>query len=165
LLTTADYRIIENCDPIDLIELDSNKTITVVGGFQTYIQRISETNNKLYVLELNENALSEEQKQFYIPAEQYANILPASDIVIITGLTLVNNTIEGLLSSISPKTQVVVTGPSSSIIPDILFENKVNIIGATRITDSDLLFSIAGEAGAGFHLFKYCAQKISILDD
>jgi len=72
LLTTADYRIIENCDPIDLIELDSNKTITVVGGFQTYIQRISETNNKLYVLELNENALSEEQKQFYIPAEQYA---------------------------------------------------------------------------------------------
>ena len=116
-------------------------------------------------MELNENALSEEQKQFYIPAEQYANILPASDIVIITGLTLVNNTIECLLSSISPKTQVVVTGPSSSIIPDILFENKVNIIGATRITVSDLLFSIAGEAGAGFHLFKYCAQKISILDD
>ena len=165
LLTTADYRIIENCDPIDLIELDSNKTITVVGGFQTYIQRISETNNKLYVLELNENALSEEQKQFYIPAEQYANILPASDIVIITGLTLVNNTIEGLLSSISPKTQVVVTGPSSSIIPDILFENGVSIIGATRITNPDLCFQVVGEGGAGYHLFEYCAQKICILND
>jgi len=165
LLATSDYNIIDNCDPIDLINLSSNKTITIVGGFQTYIQRISGTNNKLYVLELNENALSEEQKQFYVPAEQYAKILPASDIVIITGLTLVNNTIEGLLSSISPDTHVIVTGPSSSIIPDILFENKVNIIGATRITDPDLLLSVAGEAGAGFHLFKYCASKICILNN
>jgi uncharacterized protein (DUF4213/DUF364 family) len=165
LLSTSGYNIIENSDPIDLIDLSRNKTITVVGGFQTYIQKISETNNKLYVLELNENALSEEQKQFYLPANQYTNILPVSDIVIITGLTLVNNTIDGLLSSISPKTQVLVTGPSSSIIPDVLFKNKVNIIGATRITDPDLLFSVVGEAGAGFHLFKYCAQKISILNE
>jgi uncharacterized protein (DUF4213/DUF364 family) len=165
LLTTSDYRIIENSDPIDLIDLTSKKTITIVGGFQTYIQKISETNNKLYILELNENALSEEQKQFYVPASEYSKILPASDIVIITGLTLVNNTIDDLLSSIKPKTQVIVTGPSSSIIPDVLFKNRVNIIGATRITDSDLLFSIVSEAGAGFHLFRYCAKKISILNE
>jgi uncharacterized protein len=165
LISASNYRIIENSDPIDLIDLDSNQTITVVGGFQTYIQKISETDNKLYVLELNENALTAEQKQFYIPADQYANILPFSNIVIITGLTLANNTIDDLLASISPKAKVIVTGPSSSIIPDILFENKVSIIGATRITDPDLLFSIVGEAGAGFHLFKYCAQKISILND
>jgi uncharacterized protein (DUF4213/DUF364 family) len=165
IISTSGYKIIENTDPIDLIGLNSKKTITIVGGFQTYIQRISGTSNKLYVLELNENALSEEQKQYFIPANRYVEILPVSDIVIITGLTLVNNTIDGLLSSVSPEAQVIVTGPSSSIIPDILFKNKVNIIGATRITDPDLLFSVAGEAGAGFHLFKYCAQKICILND
>jgi uncharacterized protein len=165
LISASDYKIIENADPIDLIDLKSKKTIAIIGGFQTYIQKISETNNKLYVLELNENALSEEQKQFFIPAKEYANILPVSDIIIITGLTLVNNTIDGLLSSVSPNAQVIVTGPSSSIIPDVLFENRVDLIGATRITDSDLLFSIVGEAGAGFHLFKYCAQKICILND
>jgi uncharacterized protein (DUF4213/DUF364 family) len=165
LVTAPDYKIIENSDPIDLIDLSSDKTITVVGGFQTYIRRISETNNKLYVMELNENALSDEHKQYYVPADEYVRIIPSSDIVIITGLALVNNTIDGLLSSISPHTQVIVTGPSSSLIPDILFENNVNIIGATRITDPDLLFSIVGEAGAGYHLFKYCAQKICIMND
>jgi uncharacterized protein (DUF4213/DUF364 family) len=164
LLLKSDYKIIENADPIDLIDLESEKVITLVGGFQTYIQKISCTRNKLNVLELDENALSMEQKQFYVPAGDYAKILPVSDIVIITGLTLVNNTIDGLLAAISPKAQVIVTGPSSSIIPDILFENRVNIIGATRITDTDMLFSIVGESGAGFHLFKYCAQKISILN-
>lgn len=164
IISASDYRIIENCDPIDLIDLSSNKTITIVGAFQTYISRISKSENKLYVLELNENVLSEEQKQYFIPAAQYKTILPHSDIVIITGLTLVNNTIDDLLDSVSSEAKVIVTGPSSSIIPDILFENKVDIIGATRITDPGLLFSIVGEAGAGFHLFKYCAQKISILN-
>jgi uncharacterized protein len=164
LIGQSHYRIIENTDPIDLIDLSSFKIITMVGGFQTYIQKISETRNKLHVLELDEKALSEAQKKYYIPAGEYASVIPFSDIVIITGLTLVNNTIEGLLASVSPGTQVIVTGPSSSIIPDILFENKVNIIGATRITDPGILFSITGEAGAGFHLFKYCARKISILN-
>lgn len=165
ILSNSNYKILENTDPIELIPLDSQKTITIVGGFHSYIRKISSTNNKLYVLELNRDALSEEHRQFYVPATEFEEILTISDIIIITGLTLVNNTIDGLLSAIPSKALVIVTGPSSSIIPDILFENKVNIIGATRITNPDLLFTIVGEAGAGFHLFQYCAQKICILNE
>lgn len=162
---SSGYKIIEHTDPIDLIDFSQQRTITVVGGFQSYIQKIAATNNRLFVLEMNENALSEDQKQFYIPASDYNKIIPISDVVIITGLTLVNNTIDELLSCVSPGTQVIVTGPSSSIIPDVLFDNNVSIIGATRITDPDKLFSVVSQAGAGFHLFKYCAQKICILNE
>lgn len=165
IISESNYKLLDNTDPIDLIDLDSKKTITIVGGFQTYIQKIEVTDNRLYVLERNENALTKDQKQFYIPADDYEKVLPLSDIIIITGLTLVNNSIDGLLSAIKPGTQVIVTGPSSSIIPDILFRNKVNIIGATQITDPDLLFTIVSEAGAGFHLFKYCARKICIVNE
>jgi len=165
LLSDSGYRILEDTDPVDLIDLQSEKTITVVGAFQSYIQKISVTKNKLYVLELDENALTEEHKKYYIPAVDYPEIIPVSDIVIITGLTLVNNTIDGLLSSVSPGTQVIVTGPSGNILPDILFENNVNIIGAMRITNPSLLFDIVSEAGTGYHLIKYCARKISILND
>jgi len=164
-LSNSTYKILEDTDPIDLINLDSQCTITIVGGFRGYIQKIAATRNKLHVLEIDEDVLSEEHKKFYVPAAQYESILPASDIVIITGLTLVNNSIDGLLSSILPGTQVIVTGPSSSIIPDILFENKVNIIGATRIVKPELLFPIVGEGGTGFHLFRYCAQKICVLNE
>lgn len=165
LLESSGYIILENTDPIDLIDLDSQKTITIVGGFQSYIQKAAASNSKLFVLELNKEALSEEQQQFYVPAMEYSKILPISDIVIITGLTLVNDTIDGLLSAITPGTQVIVTGPSSSLIPDILFKNHVNIIGATRITEPGKLFSIVSEGGTGYHLFKYCAQKICILNE
>jgi uncharacterized protein (DUF4213/DUF364 family) len=164
IISSGNYNIVENCDPIQLIDLNSRKTITIVGAFQSYIRKIAGTNNKLYVLELNENALTPEHKKFYIPADEYYKILPDSDIVIITGQTLVNRTIDDLLSAISPRAQVVVTGPSGNIIPDVLFENKVSIIGAARVTDPELLFDIVSEGGAGFHLFEYCAQKICILN-
>jgi uncharacterized protein (DUF4213/DUF364 family) len=68
-----------------------------------------------------------------------------------------------LLSVISPGTQVIVTGPSSGIFPDILFENKVTVIGTIKITKPEILFDIVSEGGTGFHLFEYCAQKICIL--
>jgi len=165
IISSGNYKIIENCDPIDLIDLNTLKTITIVGAFQSYISKISATNNRLYVLELNETALNEKQKQFYVPANDYKKVLPDSDVVIITGLTLVNNTIDNLLSAIPEKAFVIVVGPSGSTIPDILFENKVNIIGATRITKPDILFDLIGEGGGGYHLFEYCAQKICIIRD
>jgi uncharacterized protein (DUF4213/DUF364 family) len=164
-LTQSNYHVFEDTDPIDLIDLQTDKIITIIGAFHSYINRISETRNKLYVLELNESTLSSCEKEFYVPAKNYPDILPLSDIVIITGLTFVNNTIDSLLESIRPHTQTIVTGPTSSIIPDILFENHVNIVGAARITDPDLLFSLVGEAGAGFHLHEYCVKKICIIND
>jgi len=163
IISSGNYEIVENCDPIQLLDLNSRKTITIVGAFQSYIRKISETRNKLFVLELTENALTPEQKKFFVPAGEYEKILPASDIVIITGQTLVNRTIDDLLSVISPRTQVIVTGPSSGILPDVLFENKVTIIGTIRITKPEILFDIVSEGGTGFHLFEYCAQKICIL--
>jgi uncharacterized protein len=165
MLSVSGLRILEDTDPVDLIDLNSHKTITLVGGFHSYIQRIAETDNKLHVLELDKDALREDQKKYFLPAEEYVNILPLSDIIIITGLTLVNNTIDGLINAISPHSQVIVAGPSSCLLPDVLFENKVSIIGATKITDPEKAFAVAGEAGSGYHLFKYCAQKICIINE
>lgn len=162
-LDNPDYKILRNTDPIDLIDLNSNKTITIVGAFQSYIQKISKTNSRLFVLELNEDAFNEEDKKYFVPANDYPEILPVSDIVIITGLTLVNGTLDGLLKTINPETQIIVTGPSSSFIPEVLFANNVKILGAVKITNPELMLKVVSEAGAGYHMFEYCAEKICIV--
>jgi uncharacterized protein len=161
--TSEHYKIVEDQDPIQLIDLGSGKKITVVGAFHSYIRKISETGNKLSVLEMNEEALVAEFRKYFVPAMEYKSVLPDSDIVIITGQTLVNGTIDNLLQHISPGAQVIVTGPSGSILPDILFDNNVSIIGAVRIIEPELLLDIVSEGGTGFHLFEYCAKKICIL--
>jgi len=164
-LEYGNYKILKHTDPVDLIDLNQNKTITIVGAFQSYINKISQTNNTLYVLEYKEDALSEVQKKHFVPASLYKEVIPQSDIVVITGSTLVNNTIDKLLEAVKTGTQTIVTGPSGNILPDVLFNNKVTHIGATRIRNFDNLFSIVGEGGAGYHLFKYGAEKICIVND
>lgn len=163
IISSGKFRVIENMDPFDLLDFGEGKIITVVGAFQSYIKKISQTPNKLQVLEINENTLRPEQRQFYIPATEYRKIIPSSDILIITGQTLVNNTIDDLLSVIKDGSTVVVTGPSGSMLPDVLFEKGVSIIGATRITRPELVLEVVGQAGLAYHMFEYCAQKISIL--
>lgn len=164
-LKDSGYRIINDTDPIDLLEFPSGAKVTLVGAFRSYINLLAVKDVKLRVLELDENALKGEDKKFYVPAEKYFEVIPDSDIVIITGLSLVNNTIDGLLNAVKPGTKLVITGPSAGILPQILFRKGVNIIGATEIIDSEILFTLVSEAAAGYHLFKYCARKICILND
>jgi uncharacterized protein (DUF4213/DUF364 family) len=49
------------------------------------------------------------------------------------------------------------------MIPDVLFENNVDIIGSIRITKPEMLMKLISQASAGFHLFRYCAEKICVL--
>ena len=163
LLEKGDYKIFRKKDPFDFLNLTGARQVTIVGAFQSYIRKISETGRRLNVLEMNEEALSLEQRKYFVPAAEYASVIPASDIVIITGQTLVNGTIDNILNSVSDGSQVIVTGPSSGILPDILFRNKVSVTGTLQITNSDILFDVVGEGGTGFHLFEYCAEKLTIV--
>lgn len=163
LIRNGNYRVIENCDPVRMIDFQPGHTVTVIGAFQSYIQSISASGCRLFVLELDETALRDDQKRYYVPAADFRKVIPVSDIVIITGQTLVNRTIDELLSAVVEGTQVIVTGPSSSLIPDVLFENKVSIIGAIRIDDPDMALEIVSQAGLAYHLFEYCATKICVV--
>ena len=163
IMERSTYKVLRNTDPIDLIDLGSAKTISLVGAFPSYIHKISQTKNKLFVLEFNEEALDKKFRKYYVPAERYPAILPVSDIIIITGISLVNNTFDRLLESTMSGSEVIVTGPSCSFIPDILFKKGIKIIGSVKITDPESAFNVIGEGGTGYHLFRYCAEKICIL--
>lgn len=164
-INNDNYKVLEKVDPIDLLEFKPGTKVSMVGAFRSYIDKISETQSELKVLELNEGIMPEMFKKYYYPAEEYKKVIPESDIVIITGLTLVNNTIDGLLNVLNPKSKVVVVGPSANIIPDILFEKGVDIIGATKYENPDLLFQLVNEGASAYHLFQYCAKKICIVNE
>ncbi len=162
-ISGSNHKLHRHTDPIDLLDLNGRKNIVIVGAFQSYIRKILGTQHTLHVLELEKEALTPEQQHLYVPAADAQQLIPAADMVIMTGMTLVNNTMDGLLDLITDRQQVVVTGPSSSIVPDVLFAHKVDIIGATLVTDAGKLLDLVSEAGAGYHLFHYCADKVSIV--
>ncbi|MFN8241387.1 MAG: DUF364 domain-containing protein [Bacteroidales bacterium] len=162
-IESGNYLIIDDKDPIDLVDLSGERTITVVGAFPSYIRRISSTRNTLHVLELEEGRLQPEHRMYFRKAEDFASVFDKSDIIVITGQTLVNDTFDSLSKAIPESTKVILTGASGGLIPEALFENKIDIIGTLKITRPDLLFQVVQEGGIGYHLFEYCARKICIL--
>jgi uncharacterized protein (DUF4213/DUF364 family) len=165
VLNESNYSIRYNCDPYSLLDLSGAKTISIIGAFKTYIEKLADTYHKWYVVEMNKDALSEQYHDHFIPSTRANDVLPQSDVIIITGFTLVNNTFKDLLPMIPEKCQVALVGPSCSFIPDILFKNKVDIIGSIKLTDPQKVFKLTGESACGFHYFKNnCAEKICLVN-
>jgi uncharacterized protein (DUF4213/DUF364 family) len=162
LLNAEQYHFHEKADPVDLAIPDQPASITIVGAFQSYIRKFRDSEHHLRVLELNPDALQEDDKHFFVPAAESEKTLKSSDVVIITGSTMVNGSMEGLLAQIPEQTKVVVTGPSSSFIPDLLFEKGVDFVGGTQLTDPEKMLEIVSQAGSGYHLFRHCGRKITV---
>jgi len=156
-------RILRNTDPVDVLNMNQQTNICIVGAFESYIRKILPVAKRLSVVELFMEALSPEHQHLYVPFERASDVISDSDIVIITGSTLVNETFETLMAMIGSETLVVVTGPSSNLLPEVLFGKGVSCIGATRINDSEMMFRIIAEGGSGYHLFGRCAEKICIM--
>jgi uncharacterized protein len=165
LIAESEYKILEDTDPIDLVDLTGRKNICVVGAFVSYLKKITRTNNALKIIELNKNALPEEYRKYFVPVENTEEAFSKSDIIIITGASLANNTLDELIKLFPGNAKVILVGPTGSLLPDILFKHRVNIIGATRITDVERMLQLVSEGAAGFHLFKTCARKICIINE
>lgn len=164
-ISKGKYKIIENADPLDLI-VPQGKNIAMVGAFCSYIRKLSQQHCQLQVLELDEQAFDEESKIFYVPAEKSVEVFKQSDIAIITGSALANNTMDQLLLEIPAHVQIIVVGPSGGVIPEVLFDKNVSIIGATRVINNKMLFQMIAEGASGYHLFQCgAAQKICILNE
>jgi len=165
LLEESKYKVIQNLDPIELIDLSVKKQVCVVGAFLSYIKKVAESNSVLKIIELNENAVPDEYRRYFVPSHLSEEVISQSDVVIITGSSLANNTLDKLMEVVPEKARVILVGPTSGLIPDVLFSLGVDIIGATYITDSDKMFELVAEGAAGFHLFKSCATKICIVNE
>jgi uncharacterized protein (DUF4213/DUF364 family) len=80
----------------------------------------------LTVLEIN--PLSDE-----VPATSAQDVLPAADVVAITGMSLINRTFEDLLNLCSPGSFVIVLGPSTPL-SSVFFDYGVDLICGSLVT-------------------------------
>ena len=81
-----------------------------------------------------------------LPADQAPEILPGAEVVAITGMTLINHTLEGLLALCSPETFVILLGPSTPLAP-LLFDYGVDILSGAVVTAIEPVLRIVSQGG------------------
>ncbi len=153
------HKIVFDSDPLDMIEINPDDTVVMIGAFTPYIKRLKGKVNNLYVIERNVRAISKEDITTY-PEESRRELLPKTDILIASGSTIVNQTIDEILSLSEKAREIILSGPTASVIPDPLFKRGVTCIGGMKIYDPDRMLKIVSEAGSGYSLLKECAKKM-----
>lgn len=156
------YIIEKNLDPIDKIEIEESTHTVVVGALIPYIKMLIKNNRNFSILELDPTTLKPHELKYHVPSERASEVVSIADYLIITGTTLINDTLEGLLELAKPGAKIIVVGPTVSMMPEAFFRRKVTYLGGVEVTDPDKLLDIISEAGSGYHFFNKYAEKIVI---
>ncbi len=146
-----------NVDVVDLVEKDDE--VVMIGLFKPLIPSILEKTNKLIVLERN---LLKMENVEILPDFAAEYIVPEADVVIATGSTLVNKTLDRLLELGKNAREFILLGPTASVVPDPLFKRGITAIMGARIIDVDLMLKVVSEAGGTRKLLSTCAKKFAI---
>jgi hypothetical protein len=123
-----------------LVSRGRGRNVALIGHF-SFIPELRAAAAQLWVIE------QQPQADEY-PAEAAVDLLPKADVVAITGSTLANHTLDGLLSLCAPQASVMILGPSTPLSP-VLFNHGADIISGTRVHDEAAVLRTAGQ-GASF---------------
>lgn len=134
----------ENCVELNardlLAEKGKDKKMAIVGHFP-FINKLRDNSKELWVIEKNprEGDFAENEAE---------NLIPAADIVGITGTALTNHTLGRLLELCNPDAYVVVLGDSTPLSP-ILFDYGVDAVSGTKVINHELALRCVSQ-GANF---------------
>lgn len=147
-------------DAFDASAIAAGEQVVIVGAFIPFLKELKRRQQPYLVLEQNPAVLKPEEMPFYRPAETAREVVPRADVLLITGSTLINNTLEDLLAWARPETRVTVVGPSVTMLPGPFLDRGADILGGVRIVaPDDFLDAIAEGAGAPQFLGRF-AEKI-----
>ncbi len=157
---TCRYKPCAYGNALDLVEITGEDTVAMVGAFPPFIKRIQEITKNLFVIDKNPKVVGKGDTIKIESADRLEDIIPRADILVVTGVTLINHTLGHILELAEKASEIVVVGPTASVYPEPLFARGVTVMGGVRITDTARMIHLIGEAGSGYDFFENCADKI-----
>lgn len=157
-----DYELELDKDAFDEVGIDPLKKTVVVGALIPIIKKLMSAQADFHILEMDPSTLKERELPYYVPANRAADVVPGADLLVITGTTLLNDTLTELLLMAKPGAEIVVTGPTASMLPDAFFERGTTLLGGILVTKPDDLLDVISEGGSGYHFFGKSAERLII---
>ena len=150
-------------DAYDAASIQVKEHVVVVCAFAPFLKSLKRARQQFTVLEMDPATLKPDELPYFRPADQADAVLPFADVVLITGTTLLNDTLEHLLALCRPGARVAVVGPTVGLLPDALLRRGVDVLGGIRVTAPDAFLDVLAEGGSGYHFFGRSAEKVVLM--
>jgi len=141
-------------DVLESLQLRDGDRVCMVGCFLPLL-------NCLQARQISVTAVDQIPKPGSLPAREAEQLLPRSQIAIITATSLINGTIDPLLELSRCCREVAVLGPSTPLLPAAFLGTPVSCLAGIRVREPEGVLQCIAE-GQGFRVFKKYVRKVSI---
>jgi uncharacterized protein (DUF4213/DUF364 family) len=125
-------------------EMGKGKNIYVIGHFP-FMDAIAREAKSLWIIE-------KQPRPGDYPEEKGKDLLPQSDIVVISGTTLINKTLPGILGLCREGSVKMILGPTTPL-SEVFFEYGIDMLAGSVVTEKDTVLRSVSE-GATFMQLK-----------
>ncbi|MEX0568831.1 MAG: DUF364 domain-containing protein [Candidatus Njordarchaeota archaeon] len=137
-------------------KIGDKDNIIVIGNMVPLIERLGKKTKNIWVFERNPRmriygALSDCFEFRY---------LEESDIVIVTGTTLLNDTIDPILKYAKKAHTKVIVGPTAQLHPDVLLK-YFDIVASLRVNEIEAVTKTIKLGGGRWSFSKFCSDYIA----
>lgn len=154
-LTDAPPNAIE-ADLSTELQIASNDVIGMVGYFGPLVGPLRSRGKALHVFERHPRPKTE-----VLPEASTAQILPQCDVVILSATTLINRTLDDLLSLCRNTHEVAILGPSTPLEPTIFVNRGVTVLSGVQVVEPARVLRIVSEGG-GTRQFGRAVKKVTL---
>lgn len=132
----------------DFVQPKPTDIVGVIGNFGPMFHRFNEICKEVRVFDFNP-----QRGQF--PAWAEPMLLPDCDIVMITGATLVNKSLDQVLACCTKVRQIVLMGPTAVQVPGVFAKHGVTLLAGAETLEGDKALLAIQEGANGGDLFRY----------
>lgn len=119
------------------------EVVAVVGNMAPIVKRLRAKAKRVYVLERNSDLRDDET----LPDTAAEEVIPESDVVLITGTSIINGTVDRLLELSKNAREVALVGATAGIPPTVLFKHGATAVATVKVTDAERVMRIIAEGG------------------
>jgi len=155
-------RLLPGMDALEAADVYADDRVAMVGGFIPFIKALKRQVAELWVVDKHPEALKPDELPYWRPPEQVEEVLSQANVVVITGSSLVEGGIDGLLEAATRARKIVMAGPTASPWPPPFFERGVHVLGGVQVADGARILQVVSEGGSGY-FFDKGAGKVSVV--
>ncbi|MCS7139887.1 MAG: DUF364 domain-containing protein [Candidatus Nezhaarchaeota archaeon] len=141
---------------IEHLDLRRGDLVVMVGNVKPFREPIKAKGCKLVVLERSLQLMDEET----LPDVAGDEMIPKADVVVASGTSLANGTIDRILKLAEKAREVALVGPSASAYPKVLFDRGVTVVGCIKVLNPSMVLRVISEGGGVREFRPYVEQVV-----